>query len=231
MKTIGLVGGISWNSTATYYRLINEGVAKALGGLHSAKVLLYSFDFEEIEKRQSAGEWHELGALLGERGRALRDAGADFLVICANTMHKVVDQVEAISRLPVLHIADATGEAITKAGLKKIGLLGTRFTMSEEFYRRRLEEKFDIEVVVPREDEQRMVNSIIYEELCRGCVLPTSNPACRLIIENLVKRSAEGIVLGCTELPLLIKQSDSKVPIFDTVKIHAEAAVRRAVAE
>ena len=231
MKTIGMLGGISWNSTATYYRLINEGIARELGGLHSAKILMYSFDFEEIEKRQSSGEWNELGEMLGERGKALHDAGADFLVICANTMHKVVDQVETISGLDMLHIADAAGEAIIKAGLKKIGLLGTRFTMSEEFYRKRLEESFGIEVLVPEKDEQQVVNSIIYDELCRGCVQPASNWACQLIIENLVKRGAEGIVLACTELPLLIKPSDAKVPLFDTVQIHADAAVRRAVAE
>jgi aspartate racemase len=229
MKTIGLIGGISWNSTATYYKLINEGVAKALGGLHSAKVLMYSFDFEEIEKRQSAGQWHELGEMLGERGKGLRNAGADFLVICANTMHKVVDQVESISGLPVLHIADATGEAIVKAGLKKVGLLGTRFTMSEPFYRQRLEEKFGIEVIIPEKDQQQVVNSIIYDELCRGCIQDASNWACQLVIDVLIGRGAEGVVLACTELPLLIKQSDVKVPIFDTVKIHAEAAVWRAV--
>lgn len=229
MKTIGLLGGISWNSTALYYKLINEGVAKALGGLHSAKVLMYSFDFEEIEKRQSSGNWHELGEMMGERGKALKVAGADFLVICANTMHKVVDQVETISDLEVLHIADAAGEAIKKAGLKKVGLLGTRFTMSEDFYRRRLEDKFGIEVLVPDKDQQYVVNSIIYNELCRGCVQEASNWACQLIIDNLIVRGAEGVVLACTELPMLIKPSDVKVPVFDTVKLHAEAAVRRAV--
>ncbi|APV44916.1 aspartate racemase [Dehalogenimonas formicexedens] len=229
MKTIGLIGGISWNSTALYYKLINEGVAKALGGLHSAKVLIYSFDFEEIEKRQSSGDWPELGEMLGERGKALKGAGADFLVICANTMHKVVDQVEATSGLEVLHIADAAGEAIKKAGLKSVGLLGTRFTMSEDFYRRRLEEKFGIEVLVPEKDQQQVVNSIIYDELCRGCVQDASNWACQLVIDNLVARGAEGIVLACTELPMLIKPSDVKVPVFDTVKLHAEAAVRRAI--
>ncbi|PPD57536.1 aspartate/glutamate racemase family protein [Dehalogenimonas etheniformans] len=229
MKTIGLIGGISWNSTALYYKLINEGVAKTLGGLHSAKVLMYSFDFEEIEKRQSSGDWHELGAMLGERGKALKDAGADFLVICANTMHKVVEQVEAISGLAVLHIADAAGESIKKAGLKKVGLLGTRFTMSEDFYRRQLEERFGLEVLVPEKDQQYIVNSIIYDELCRGCVQEASNWACQLIIDKLVARGAEGIVLACTELPMLIKPSDMKVPLFDTVKLHAGAAVRRAV--
>lgn len=229
MKTIGMIGGISWNSTSLYYKLINEGIAKKLGGLHSAKILMYSFDFEEIEQHQSRGQWDKLGEILGERGKALGGAGADFLVICANTMHKVVNQVEAISGLQVLHIADATGEAIVKAGLKKVGLLGTRFTMSETFYRKRLEEQFDIEVLVPEKDEQLVVNSIIYDELCRGCIQDASNWACQLVIDKLVMRGAQGIVLACTELPILIKQSDVKVPIFDTVKIHAEAAVQRAV--
>ncbi|XUW99925.1 MAG: aspartate/glutamate racemase family protein [Dehalogenimonas sp.] len=229
MKTIGLIGGISWNSTALYYKLINEGVAKTLGGLHSAKVLMYSFDFEEIEKRQSAGQWDELGGMLGERGKALNNAGADFLVICANTMHKVVGQVEAISGLEVLHIADMAGETIKQAGLKTIGLLGTRFTMSEDFYRRRLEEKFGIEVLVPEKDQQHVVNSIIYDELCRGCVQEASNWACLLIIDTLIERGAQGIVLACTELPMLIKPSDVKIPVFDTVKLHVDAAVRRAI--
>jgi aspartate racemase len=229
MKTIGLIGGISWNSTATYYRLLNEGVAKKVGGLHSAKILMHSFDFDEIEKRQSSGRWDELALMLGDAAKGLRCAGADFLVICANTMHKVVDQVETISGLQVLHIADATGEAIVRAGIKKVGLLGTRFTMSEPFYRQRLGEKFGIEVVIPEKDQQQVVNSIIYDELCRGCVQDASNWACQLIIDKLIDRGAQGVVLACTELPLLIKQSDMKVPIFDTVKIHAEAAVRRAV--
>jgi aspartate racemase len=230
MKTIGILGGISWNSTATYYRFLNEGVAKTLGGLHSAKISLYSFDFDEIEKRQSSGQWDELGTMLGEAAKGLQCAGADFLVIAANTMHKVADKVEAMSGLPILHIADAAGEAITKAGFKKVGLLGTRFTMREDFYRRRLAELFGIEVLVPEQGEQLIVNGIIYDELCRGCVQEASNWACQLIIDNLISRGAEGIVLACTELPLLIKQSDVKVPIFDTVKIHTDAAVARAIA-
>ncbi len=231
MKTIGILGGISWNSTALYYRFLNEGVAKELGGLHSAKIVLHSFDFDEIEQRQSSGRWEELASMLGEAAKGLRCAGADFLVIAANTMHKVADEVETMSGLPVLHIADAAGEAIIKAGLKKIGLLGTRFTMSEEFYRGRLEDRYGIEVLIPSKDEQQVVNSIIYDELCRGCIQPASNWACQLIIENLISRGAEGIALACTELPLLIKQSDVKAPIFDTVKLHAEAAVQRALAE
>ena len=230
MKTIGILGGISWNSTALYYKLLNEGIAKKVGGLHSAKILMHSFDFDEIENRQSSGQWDELGIMLGEAARGLKCAGADFLIIAANTMHKVADKVEVMSGLPILHIADATGEAINKAGLKKVGLLGTRFTMREDFYRRRLEELFGIEVLVPEQGEQLIVNGIIYDELCRGCVQEASNWACQLIIDNLISRGAEGIVLACTELPLLIKQSDVKVPIFDTVKIHTDAAVARAIA-
>src|SRR5271169_1487573 len=169
MKTIGIIGGISWNSTASYYRLLNEEIAKKAGGLHSAKILLYSFDFYEIEERQSGGRWVELAGMLGQAAKGLKCAGADFLVIAANTMHKVASEVEAAGGLPILHIADATGEAIKKAGLKKVGLLGTRFTMAEEFYRRLLEERFGIEVLVPEKDQQQVVNSIIYDELCRGC--------------------------------------------------------------
>jgi aspartate racemase len=229
MKTIGILGGMSWTSTADYYRLINEGVAKRLGGFHSAKILMHSFDFDDIETLQSGGRWAEAAALLGEAAKGLKCAGADFLVIAANTMHKVADEVEKISGLPLLHIADAAGESITKAGLKLVGLLGTRFTMSEDFYRGRLEERFGIDVLVPTKDEQQVVNSIIYDELCRGCIQAASNWACQLIIENLISRGAEGIVLACTELPLLIKPSDVKVPIFDTVKLHTDAAVARAV--
>jgi aspartate racemase len=230
MKTIGILGGISWNSTASYYRLLNEGIAEKAGGLHSAKILLHSFDFYEIEERQSGGRWDELAVMLGKAAKGLKCAGADFLVIAANTMHKIANEVEETSGLPILHIADATGAAIKKAGLKKVGLLGTRFTMAEEFYRKRLEERFGIEVLVPEKDQQQVVNSIIYDELCRGCIQEASNWACQLVIDNLINRGAEGIVLACTELPLLIKQSDVKVPIFDTVKIHTDAAVARALA-
>ena len=229
MKTIGILGGISWTSTVSYYRLLNEGIAKKVGGLHSAKIVMHSFDFDEIEKRQNGGNWDELGVIFGEAAKGLRCAGADFLLIAANTMHKVANGVELISGLPILHIADATGEAIEKAGLKKVGLLGTRFTMGETFYRERLEKKFGIEVLVPEKDAQQVVNSIIFDELCKGCVQEASNWACQLVIENLITRGAEGIVLACTELPLLIKQSDVKVPVFDTVKIHTDAAVARAL--
>ncbi len=229
MKTIGILGGISWTSTASYYRLLNEGVAKKAGGLHSAKIEMHSFDFDEIEKRQSSGRWDELGVMLGEAAKGLKCAGADFLLIAANTMHKVANEVETISGLPILHIANATGEAIKKAGLKKVGLLGTRFTMGETFYRERVEKNFGIDVLVPEKDAQQVVNSIIFDELCKGCIQDASNWACQLVIENLISRGAEGIVLACTELPLLIKQSDVKVPIFDTVKIHTDAAVARAL--
>ena len=229
MKTIGLLGGMSWNSTADYYRLINEGVARRLGGLHSAKILLYSFDFDEIERLQSDGQWAEATALLSKAAKALRGAGADFLVICTNTMHKLVDDVEAASGMTLLHIADAAGEAIKQQGLRRVGLLGTRFTMSEDFYRRRLTEKFGIEVLVPDDNEQQMVNRIIYDELCRGCINDASRQTCLSIIENLISRGAEGIVLGCTELPHLITQSDVAIQVFDTTWLHAEAVVAQAL--
>ena len=229
MKTIGLLGGMSWNSTADYYRLINEGVARRLGGLHSAKILLYSFDFDEIERLQSDGQWAETTALLSKAAKALRGAGADFLVICTNTMHKLADDVEAASGMTLLHIADAAGEAIKQQGLRRVGLLGTRFTMSEDFYRRRLTEKFGIEVLVPDDNEQQMVNRIIYDELCRGCINDASRQTCLSIIENLISRGAEGIVLGCTELPHLITQSDVAIQVFDTTRLHAEAVVAQAL--
>ncbi|MEN8613945.1 aspartate/glutamate racemase family protein [Dehalogenimonas sp. THU2] len=230
MKTIGLLGGMSWNSTADYYRLINEGVARRLGGLHSAKIILHSFDFDEIEQLQSGGLWAEAAVKLSEAAGSLKSAGAEFLVIATNTMHKVADEVESASGLPMLHIAESAGESVKKMGLKKVGLLGTRFTMSEGFYSSRLTEKFGIEVLVPDANEQQIINSIIYDELCRGCIQDASRWACQLIIENLVSRGAEGIVLACTELPLLIKQSDVMVPVFDTSRLHVTAAVARALA-
>lgn len=230
MKTIGLLGGMSWNSTADYYRLINEGVAQQLGGLHSAKILLHSFDFDEIERLQSGGRWAEAASLLAEAATGLKSAGAEFLVIATNTMHKVADEVESASGLPVLHIADAAGDGIKQTGLNRVGLLGTRFTMSEDFYRGRLTEKFGIDVLVPGANEQQIINSVIYDELCRGCIQDASRWACQLIIENLVNHGAEGVVLACTELPLLIKQSDVAVPVFDTSRLHAAAAVTRALA-
>ncbi|MEL7562999.1 aspartate/glutamate racemase family protein [Dehalogenimonas sp. 4OHTPN] len=231
MKTIGILGGMSWTSTAEYYKQINQGVQKKLGGVHSAKIVLHSVDFEEIKETQAAGRWAEAAAILGAAGKGLKNAGADFLVLATNTMHKVADEIEAASGLPLLHLADASGEAIRSQGWRTVGLLGTRFTMSEDFYRGRLLQKFGIKVVVPEKDEQQVVNSIIYDELCRDCFQDASAWACQLIIEKLIAQGAEAVLLACTELPLLIKQSEIKVPLLDTVKLHAEEAVRRALQE
>jgi aspartate racemase len=229
MKVIGLIGGMSWNSTLEYYRLINEMIAARLGSLHSARIVLYSLDFEEIECAQRESRWGDAASILAETGKALKQAGADFLLICTNTMHKVADAVGESSGLPVLHIVDATGNAIREQGLTKVGLLGTRFVMDEPFYQDRLKEQFDIDIVVPAEDERATIHRIIYDELCRGKLLIPSRQACLKIIEGLRGRGAEGIILGCTELPLLIHPSDVQIPLFDTTRLHAEAAVELAL--
>ncbi|HET6603569.1 MAG TPA: aspartate/glutamate racemase family protein [Xanthomonadaceae bacterium] len=230
MKTIGLLGGMSWESTVPYYRIVNEAVKQRLGGLHSARVLLYSVDFHEIEQMQQAGQWDRAGAVLAAAAQTLQTAGADFLVLCTHTMHKVADAIEAAVDIPLLHIADATGEAIRAAGLHRVGLLGTRFTMEQDFYRGRLHDRFGIEVIVPDEPGRAQVHRIIYEELCLGRILEASRARCREIIAGLVDAGAEGIVLGCTEIPLLVSQHDSAVPLFDTTGIHAGAAARYALA-
>ncbi len=231
MKVIGLIGGMSWNSTLEYYRLINEMVAARLGGLHSANMVLYSLDFAEVERAQRESRWDDAADILVKAGTALKQAGADFLVICTNTMHKVADVVAERSQLPVLHIADVAGNTIAEHGLSQVGLLGTRFVMDEPFYRDRLKKRFDIDVVVPAEDEQAIVHRIIYDELCRGEVSDRSRRACLDIIEKLVGRGAEGIILGCTELPSLIHSGDAPVLLFDTTRLHAEAAVKLALDE
>ena len=231
MKVIGLIGGMSWNSSLEYYRLINELVAEKLGGLHSAQVILYSLDFETIEQAQHQARWDDAATILVKAGTALKQAGADFLVICTNTMHKVADVVAERADLPILHIGDAAGNAITEHGLRKVGLLGTRFLMEDQFYRDRLQKRFGIAVLVPREEEQAIVHRIIYDELCQGKIRGASRRACLKIIEGLTGRGAEGIILGCTELPLLIRPGDVRVPVFDTTRLHAEAAVKLALAE
>jgi len=231
MKVIGLIGGMSWNSTLEYYRLINEGVSSKLGGFHSARIVLYSLDFEEIERTQREARWDDATDILVEAGTGLKQAGADFLVICTNTMHKVADLVAERIGLPLLRIGDAIGDAIKACGLRKIGLLGTRFVMEEDFYRDRLEKYFGIEVLVPPKEEQNVVDRIIYEELCQGKIEDSSRRACLKIIEGLTGRGAEGIILGCTELPLLIRPGDVPVILFDTTWIHAEAAVKLALSE
>jgi aspartate racemase len=231
MKAIGLIGGMSWNSTLEYYRLINEGVSHRLGGFHSARLVLYSLDFEDIELAQHEARWDDATDILVKAGTGLKQAGADFLVICTNTMHKVADVVARRADLPLLHIGDAVGDAITERGLSKIGLLGTRFVMEEDFYRDRLEKCFGVKVLVPPEEEQNLVDRIIYEELCQGKIIDTSRRACLNIIGGVTERGAEGIVLGCTELPLLIRPADVSVPVFDTIRLHAEAAVERALGD
>lgn len=229
MKTIGLIGGMSWESSLEYYRLVNEAVKEKMGGLHSTKCILYSVDFGEIEKMLGAGDWTGLEACLGEAALSLKWAGADFLLICTNTMHKLAEKVEAMAGLPLLHIADAAAGEIKAAGLEKVGLLGTKFTMEETFYRERLEGKFGIKVLIPGAEDREFVNSVIFNELCLGLIKDDSREKFREIIGKLVSKGAEGIVLGCTEIPLLIGQEDAEVPVFDTTKIHALAAVELAL--
>ncbi|HNQ22883.1 MAG TPA: aspartate/glutamate racemase family protein [Phycisphaerae bacterium] len=229
MKTIGLIGGMSWESSVTYYRTINEHVARRLGGLHSAPCVLWSFDFSEIHRLQHEDRWDEATKRLSDAGVALRDAGADFLVICTNTMHKMADAVQAAAGLPLLHIADSTAERIQAAGLRHVGLLGTRFTMEEDFYRGRLAERHGLEVSIPSAAEREFLHSVIFGELCRGIVTDTSRRRCRAIIDKLTDGGCGGMILGCTELGLLITPGDSPVPLFDTAIIHAEAAAALAV--
>jgi len=231
MKVIGLIGGMSWNSTLEYYRIINELFTRRLGGLHSARLVLYSLDFDEIQRAQHEGRWDDVTRVLVDAGNAVKRAGADFLVICTNTMHKVADDVEEKLGLPLLHIVDVTGDAIKERGLHRIGLLGTRFVMTEPFYQERLRDRFAIELLVPGEDDIDTIHQIIYNELCEGKIKASSRRVCTDIMSRLVNEGAEGIVLACTELPLLIQPGDIHAPIFDTTRLHAEAAVNLALAE
>ncbi|HEX8034595.1 MAG TPA: aspartate/glutamate racemase family protein [Ktedonobacterales bacterium] len=229
MKTIGLLGGMSWESSAVYYRLINEGVAARLGGLHSAQSVMYSFDFEEIEILQHTNQWEEATRRMIGAGQQLERGGADFLVICTNTMHRMADAVQTRIHIPILHIADATAEVIASYGLRTVGLLGTRFTMEQDFYRGRLEKAYGLGVVIPDEADREVVHRIIYDELCRGFVTEESRQQYRAIMRRLAERGAQGIILGCTEITLLVGQEDSPVPVFDTTALHAQAAVDRAL--
>ncbi|MGP4128577.1 aspartate/glutamate racemase family protein [Pantoea tagorei] len=229
MKTIGLIGGMSWESTALYYRILNEEVKRALGGLHSARVVLYSLDFDEIEKLQSAGRWDEAGVLLAQAAQALSLAGADFLVLATNTMHKVAGQIEQAVAIPLLHIADATAQRIHEMGLNKVGLLATRFTMEEAFYRGRLTEKFGLEVITPEQGDRDFIHQVIYEELCQGIINPESRVRFCEIMARLAAQGAEGIILGCTEITMLVTVNDASVPLFDTTQIHAQRAVQQAL--
>jgi len=231
VKTIGLIGGMSWESTVSYYRTINRVVGERLGGLHSAKVALYSVDFHEIEVLQHEGRWAESGDILAEAARAVRRGGADFIVLCTNTMHKVAAQIEAAVDVPLLHIADATAERVKAAGLTRIGLLGTKFTMEEDFYRGRLEEQHGLDVLTPPTDQRELVHRVIYGELCLGHVLDPSRRGFQQVVTDLVERQAQGVILGCTEIGLLLRAEDAPVPLFDTATIHAEAAARYAMAE
>ncbi len=228
MKMIGLIGGMSWESTALYYRIINEQVKQQLGGLHSARSLMYSVDFHEIEKLQAAGEWQQAGEILAEAAVSLEKGGADFIVLCTNTMHKVAQQITDAVSIPLLHIADATAQRIRQAGVKKVGLLATAFTMEQEFYKGRLNQS-EIEVLVPDAAGRKVVHDIIYQELCLGVIRDESRAQYRKIIAELVEQGAEAIILGCTEITLLVKTEDSSVPLFDTTLIHAEDAVKLAL--
>jgi aspartate racemase len=230
LKIIGLIGGMSWESTVPYYRQINETIRDRLGGLHSAKIVLYSVDFHDIERLQHAGDWAAAGAMLAEAACSLETAGSDFLVLCTNTMHKVAPSIEAAVTIPLLHIADPTAAEIKQAGHSTVGLLGTRFTMEEAFYRDRLSERYGLKVIVPNAEGRDTIHRIIYEELCLGVVLPESRNEYRRIMESLASQGAEAIILGCTEISLLVSQHDSKVPLFDTTTIHARAAAKEALA-
>ena len=225
MKTIGMLGGMSWESTLTYYRLLNEGIKLRLGGLHSAQICLFSVDFAEIEKLQHQNSWDELGLLLGNADIRVEKGGADFLLICTNTMHKVAPQVATSLSIPILHIADATAAELQKQQIKRVGLLGTRFTMEQDFYKQRITNNFGIEVLIPDAPQRTLVHQVIYEELCLGIIREQSRQEFLKIIQHLSAKGAEGIILGCTEIGLLIGTHDTDIPLYDTTAIHAQAAV------
>jgi aspartate racemase len=231
MKTIGLVGGMSWESTVPYYQTINRVIGERLGALHSAKIALYSVDFHEIEQLQHAGKWEASGEILADAARAVRRAGADFIVLCTNTMHKVAPQIEAAVDIPLLHIADATAARVSAAGLGRVGLLGTRFTMEEDFYRGRLESRHGLTVLTPPAGQRALVHGVIYGELCLGKVRGEARQAFQQVVNALVARGAQGVILGCTEIGLLLRQEDASVPLFDTATIHAEAAAAFALTD
>ncbi len=228
MKTIGLIGGMSWESTVSYYKIINEEVKNRLGGLHSAKIVLYSVEFDEIEKCQSSNEWEKSGEILGEAARGLQAAGADFVLICTNTMHKVAPQIASMIDIPVIHIADATADELEKNRIGRVGLLGTKYTMTQYFYKQKLIDR-GIEVFIPDEEDVETVNSIIFNELCVGRIEPASREKLKQISRKLEQSGAEGIILGCTEIGLLVRQDDVDIPVFDTAVIHAKKAAELAL--
>ncbi|AGG87789.1 MULTISPECIES: aspartate/glutamate racemase family protein [Rhodanobacter] len=229
MKTIGLIGGMSWESTVTYYRQINDTIKERLGGLHSAKVVLYSVDFHEIERLQRAGDWEAAGVILAAAARSLEAAGAAFLILCTNTMHKVASTIEAAVSIPLLHIADPTAAEIRRAGHSTVGLIGTRFTMEQAFYRDRLSMRHGLRVIVPDAEDRETIHRIIYEELCLGNIKSESRGEYRRIMGILASQGAQAIILGCTEISLLVNQQDSEVPLFDTTAIHARTAADEAL--
>lgn len=229
MKTIGLIGGMSWESTAGYYRAVNQGIKKALGGLHSAKIILYSVDFEPIEKLQHAGDWEGTADIVVDAALRVEAAGAEFLLICTNTMHKVAPQVEKALRIPLLHIADATADALIRDGIKKVGLLGTSFTMEQDFYKGRLEQNYGLEVLIPDGEDRKKVHDIIYRELCLGKIVSDSRAEYLRIMDDMAAKGAEAVILGCTEIGMLVNQNDTRVRLYDTTAIHAERAVEYAI--
>lgn len=229
MKTIGLLGGMSWESTVGYYRMINEEAKRRLGGLHSAEIVLYSVDFDPIERLQQVGDWEAAAAILSEAAVRLEAAGAAFLLICTNTMHKVAPQVESSVRIPLVHIADATAEALVADGRKRVGLLGTAFTMEHDFYKGRLQRGYGLEVIVPEAEDRKTVHDVIFQELCLGKIRSDSKAKYLSIIESLAAKGAEAVILGCTEIGMLVSQGDTEVPLFDTTAIHANKAVEQAL--
>lgn len=229
MKTIGLIGGMSWESTVHYYREINETIKARLGGLHSAKLILYSVDFHEIEQMQRSGDWETAGVVLAKAARTLEAAGADFLVLCTNTMHIVASRIEAAVSVPLLHVSDPTAAEVKRAGHSIVGLLGTRFTMEQAFYRDRLSERHGLHVIVPSTEDRETIDRIIYEELCLGVVTQESREKYQRIMRSLATHGAQAIILGCTEISLLVNQRDSTIPLFDTTAIHARAAAEEAL--
>lgn len=230
MKTIGLLGGMSWESTVSYYTMINQGIQAELGGLHSAKIILGSVDFQEIETCQAQGEWEKSGDILAGYAKGLEAAGSDFLLICTNTMHKVAPQIQQQLTIPILHIADATIDQLKQEGITKVGLLGTKYTMTQDFYKERIIDQ-GIEVLIPDEAAIELVNTVIFDELCLGTINEASKQQYLAVIEQLKAEGAQGIILGCTEIGLLIQQGDVDLPLFDTTEIHCKAAVKKALAD
>lgn len=229
MKTIGLLGGMSWESTALYYKQINEEIKKRLGSLHSAKVVIYSVDFDEIEKLQHSGDWDKTAEILSEAGKNIQNANADFLLICTNTMHKVAPNIQEKIDIPIVHIADATAKVLQKDGISKVGLLGTAFTMEEDFYKNRITDNFGIDVITPNKEDIKIIHKIIYEELCLGVINDNSRKEYLRIIEDLNSKGAQGIILGCTEICMLIKDEHTNTKLYDTTTIHANEAVNKAL--